>query len=798
LILDLFKLNSLIKINETKKNKCMKKILFIIFVLTANIAFAQRTVTGLITDELNQPVEGVTVSIKNCNSETVTDVAGKYSIAVPENCKTLEFSKEGFKVQVIDIESDVVNLTMLWLTEYDLFELSLEELMNVEVITATKQIQKKSEAPAIISIITAEQILQRGYSTVGEAINSLPGIYVLDDHLQQNIGVRGINGGMQAFSRIVKVMVDNQPVSFRSTTENWLGVELIPITAIDHIEIVRGPASTLYGANAFLGVINIITKQGNSLEEGIISGEILSNNNNIGAEGNFVFGKNFERSQFLISYQGNHIDKSGIRIKNMPGNTYYDENLISKNDINFSQSVFAKYRYSSEKNDVITFSYHLQNFNNYGEFQDYSILSHTNHIVMNNSYGKLEYNKIFINNLSFKLSVATAYGKPKDKQTFIRKPELEAIPDTIKRDFGFHSYDFTTELSYMFKTDNSLTFGADFTTDNQNLQTYYQKDYQENYTIPLQSIEYGDTTFNNWGIYLQGIFYPFQLLKTNFLNNLSITTGIRYDNHNIYGNTWNHRFALVYPFTENFYVKALFGQSFKAPASVQLYTNALYTRGIIGNSNLEPEKANTYEILLSLNLSNQFNLSFNVFKNDVFDKVEIMPFGSNYAATNIAQINSLGVESELTYINRFSQNYINFSYQKSTFEEEDPIISSQTITRHTRLFPTMMVKGGTNFTFKKIYTSINIEGKYIDEIIASAQNLQKYDGLLIKEYSLPSYLLFDVTISSHGLKIWSKNETIFQFAIKNVLDTEYVMPGYKNFDIYGNNRCFSLKLIQLF
>ena len=99
----------------------MRKLLLILLVLTANAAFAQRTVSGLITDKTNQPIEGVTVSIKNCNLKAVTDAAGKYSILVPENCKTLEFSKNDFKVQVVDITGDVVNLTMSSLDDVDIF-----------------------------------------------------------------------------------------------------------------------------------------------------------------------------------------------------------------------------------------------------------------------------------------------------------------------------------------------------------------------------------------------------------------------------------------------------------------------------------------------------------------------------------------------------------------------------------------------------------------------------------------------------------------------------------------------------
>ena len=68
-----------------------------------------------------------------------------------------------------------------------------------------------------------------------------------------------MTGGLGAESGVIKVMIDGRSVAYRTTSGNWLGVELIPLESVAQIEIVRGPASALYGADAFLGVVNIIT-----------------------------------------------------------------------------------------------------------------------------------------------------------------------------------------------------------------------------------------------------------------------------------------------------------------------------------------------------------------------------------------------------------------------------------------------------------------------------------------------------------------------------------------------------------
>jgi iron complex outermembrane receptor protein len=93
----------------------------------------------------------------------------------------------------------------------------------------------------------------------------MPGFYDVYDLVRHNFGIRGINGGMGASGNVIKLMIDGQPVDFRPTTGNYFGEELIPLQAVERVEIIRGPASALYGANAFLGVINVITRSGKTV-----------------------------------------------------------------------------------------------------------------------------------------------------------------------------------------------------------------------------------------------------------------------------------------------------------------------------------------------------------------------------------------------------------------------------------------------------------------------------------------------------------------------------------------------------
>lgn len=103
-----------------------------------------------------------------------------------------------------------------------LFEMDLQTLMQVKVVTASQQAQEGDEAPATVSVITHYDIQNFHYRSVAEALSQVPGIYCIHDYLSDNCGVRGINGGLRAYSKNLKVMINSQPVSFRSDPR-WPG-----------------------------------------------------------------------------------------------------------------------------------------------------------------------------------------------------------------------------------------------------------------------------------------------------------------------------------------------------------------------------------------------------------------------------------------------------------------------------------------------------------------------------------------------------------------------------------------------
>src|SRR5579862_1145842 len=150
--------------------------------------------------------------------------------------------------------------------------LSLEELLDTKVYSASKYEQKVAEAPSSIVVITAEDIRKYGYRTLMDVLATLPGFYVQGHGSYTSLGVRGFSPPGDANSRIL-LLVNGHALNGNIDDSAPLDYTFpIDMDLIDRIEIVRGPSSSLYGADAFFAVVNVITRTGKD-KGATVSGE---------------------------------------------------------------------------------------------------------------------------------------------------------------------------------------------------------------------------------------------------------------------------------------------------------------------------------------------------------------------------------------------------------------------------------------------------------------------------------------------------------------------------------------------
>ena len=144
----------------------------------------------------------------------------------------------------------------------DLAGMSLQDLMAVEVSTASKFPQTVKEAPASITVITAEEMRRFGHRTLAGALRSVRGFYSTYDRNYSYVGTRGFARPGDYNTRIL-LLIDGHRINDGVYDMAPLGTDfLFDVSLIDRIEVIRGPGSSLYGTNALFAVINVITKTG--------------------------------------------------------------------------------------------------------------------------------------------------------------------------------------------------------------------------------------------------------------------------------------------------------------------------------------------------------------------------------------------------------------------------------------------------------------------------------------------------------------------------------------------------------
>ena len=659
-----------------------------------------------------------------------------------------------------------------------LFQVSLEDLMNIEVVSATRIKQNITEAPSIMTVITAQQIRERGYQSVAEAVRTVPGFSLWVDNFMSSISVRGFNS-IQGWNQNLKIMIDGQPVSYRPG--NWILIDesLIPIRCVKKIEVIKGPASALYGANAYLGAINIITFDGEEFDSVEVTG-IGGSLDTFG--GSFVAGKKIDEIDVMAAFFAQRSNRSGLSLPDPVPIKY--ANMESENDISEPKSFYGKISYKG-----LTMSANYQRFYKAAEFTDFATLTHLALNCIDNWFVKGEYEKnLFTDKLNLKGSLAYGEGGVNSEEE-----KKKASEYYIRRDINVRSIDLAVESFYKFAEKNSIGIGMDYTTDDQQLQNNYFVDMTTGketlWTDPDQPAQ-PRKDFNNYGIYAQAAYYPNP--------NTGLTGGLRFDSHNLYGDRTTYRIGLTNRISEKLYIKILYGTSFKAPTPRQLFDPpcSLLENDTIGNKDLVPQNARTFETLLGFKLSKMLYGKLGGFYTRIKDGIELRPVdnGTGYTYTQI-DLKSFGFEGGLdAQFSKELKGYLNFSYQQTRYDETD---------KDTDFVPKTTVNAGLNYLFME-HLNINLENIFVGKRISPKKlETDKYadPGYQPDEnYKIPSYLLVNLTLSTKDIRIFNNKETIFSLNCSDIFDEKYIDPGPSKdgYDIPHHGRRFLITISQNF
>jgi len=151
-------------------------------------------------------------------------------------------------------------------TTPDLSALSLEQLLDVTIVGASKYAQKQEEVAAAVTVITRQEIQAFGWHTLAEALSSLPGVYTTYDRQYSYLGMRGFGLPGDLNTRVL-ITIDGNRVNDPTFDQGPTGPEFpLDMDMVERIEFIPGPGGAVYGQNAMLGVVNVITRSGATVE----------------------------------------------------------------------------------------------------------------------------------------------------------------------------------------------------------------------------------------------------------------------------------------------------------------------------------------------------------------------------------------------------------------------------------------------------------------------------------------------------------------------------------------------------
>ena len=155
----------------------------------------------------------------------------------------------------------------------EIADLTLESLLDPEVVAASRRVERASDAPATVFVLTADDIRRQGFRSIAEAVASIPGLFISDQRSYQFVGVRGFNIPDDNSSHVL-VLVDGHALNNSGFVNTFLSRDL-PVTlgALDRIEVIFGPVGGVYGPFAFFAVINLVTSAGRGESSAFVAGD---------------------------------------------------------------------------------------------------------------------------------------------------------------------------------------------------------------------------------------------------------------------------------------------------------------------------------------------------------------------------------------------------------------------------------------------------------------------------------------------------------------------------------------------
>jgi len=530
-------------------------------------------------------------------------------------------------------------LSFTFLKAYDdpsLFSLSLEELMNIEVTSTSKRFENQNLASGIVTVITSQEIKKFGARNLRDVIDRLVGMQVLSSHQRPHnkTSIRAMNGAHQEGWELL--LLNGRPI--HDGTDGGFNFDIylgFPLEMIEHIEVIRGPGSVIYGTNAMVGVINIITKDARkSINESTIDISMGSFNRRQLQLTSLIGGIDYSLNIGLNSIRANGDSIGGVVDKdNIAGNYDSGENsdnlvfngaykhftingMIMKNDADSGGSSFQLPSSPMVKERIyldIGYIYEITNFWD---------------LSLNYTINKGEFD--------WQINEAKGRNHYDDRYDMVEMLVRGNIDKNLNLLFGLNSSNYETEFNLGLPSSSMSSKSA-----------YAQIDYM---LSPKQKLIGG--------------------IQLNEPENIKSDV--------------SSRIGFIQGFGDNLWLKLLYSEAYRSPNLQEAKINAPTLKG---NPSLNPEKVATYDVQLIHQALNHY-LAISLYDSKLENVIVRVP-GSPTTFINKGYINYQGIEIEgrIELDNDISV-ICNFSYQTN---------KTNSSVKDSTFAPNMMVKIGASY-----------------------------------------------------------------------------------------------------
>lgn len=609
------------------------KFCWLVFSITlAHFVQAQTgSVSGTLLDEEDHACEFVTLYLKNTALAAITDESGGFKI---ENVNPGEYILvcSGLQINTIEISVSVLPGAD---TSINLRVTRPSDHLKDVVVTATRTEKVAEDLPIPVKVISGAQIRRMGSLRLSDVLSEQTGIALINDH--------GVGLQMQGFSaEYTLILLNGEPLIGR--TAGTFDLSRVAVGNIKKIEIVKGPSSSLYGSEALAGVVNIITETPREKLSGNLRTRYGNYNTlgvsadvsaNVGKTGVYLFADRYSTAGYKL---GSAEDNTVPPFQNYTLQTGVDYKFNKR----LSLAINGRLSFQNQSN---TYSVNADaggkfKINDEGSQNDWNLNPRINWILSDKAkiVGHIYSSGYATSSVMNRADNGMLYDESIFKQRFTR-PELQ--------------------YSRTWKYDQETVAGGGAIAESVEATRYTSKKH-----------------FYSIYAYLQ---HDFTLFKK-----FNVITGLRYDQHSVYGGQLNPKLSASYKIHEKFSLRGSVGRGFKAPDFRQLYLNfnnsvegysvfgseevkeqiaSLLQSGLISQILLDPnglqqvkaESSVSWNIGWLAQPTDQLSWQVNFFRNDIKDMIATSAVaiktngGSVFSYFNIARVYTEGLESDASY-----------------------------------------------------------------------------------------------------------------------------------------------------